>query len=544
MATPEEAQLTLATIARLAEEHGNALDRTYQLFGDGALLGPGATRMHEGLIEQHLAVRHAFTRAFETVEQLAATGGKSPTIHAPQLRPPPAPLPTPPGGYVGGSPGLMEALDSEFGRVGSDWQEAGHELSGALSHIGLATSAGRTVTMAGSWLVDQRKDLQRRRAELLKAPAQPAMDGSRAVSGTAGGGPAPVLGMLVTLLNLREQDRSPVEEFSDKATSLLNKGIAWYGDFWAGNVERLSVKLGQPQIGKAARQYVDKVAAPFTQGANEATWGLLKGAWNWSQLGLITDPIGFLNRLRGAGETAAFAKQQPVEFGKALADLETLQKDPGRWFGRLVPDVILTIATAGVGSEVTAANRLRKGFDDGGRRRTSSTPGLPSKSPFQDPNITRHAGNAPQQEFDVLFTDIKDVNPQFSSQAWQYTNNCQSCVVVTDRLLSGSSPISAVPHHPSHPFDWPRSVTDTVGGGKPFRAVKDYDEIVTELLRGGDGARGIIHGMRVDPRTGLPRAGHVFNVVNRGGKVYFVDGQNGSWATPENFAHMEFLRTN
>jgi hypothetical protein len=309
-------------------------------------------------------------------------------------------------------------------------------------------------------------------------------------------------------------------------------------------VERLSVKLGQPQIGKAAQQYVDKVAAPFVQGANEGAWGLLKGAWNWSQLGLITDPLGYLNRLRGVGETAVFAGQQPVEFGKALIDLETLQKDPGRWFGRLLPDIILSVATAGAGSAVTIGNRLRKGLDDGSHRQAPSTPGAPAKSPFHDPNITRHAGNATQQEFDKVFSGLKDVNPQYAFRSWEYSNNCQSCVVVVDRLLSGSAPISAVPQHFSHRFNWPNSVTDSVGSGRPFRQVRDYDEVVTELLRAGDGARGIIHGMRVDPRTGRRVAGHVFNVVNRGGKIYFVDGQTGTWATPEKFAYMEFLRTN
>ncbi|WP_164903414.1 toxin glutamine deamidase domain-containing protein [Nonomuraea polychroma] len=535
----------LVTIARLAEEQGNALEQTFRLFGDGALLGPGATRMHEGLTERHAIVRQAFLRAFDAVEQIATAEGHLPKVDAPHLRPPPAALPPPPGGYVGGSPALMQALDAEFGRVGRDWQEAGHQLSAVLSRLGLATTSGQAVTMAGSWILDQRTDLQRRRAELLKTPSQPVMEGTQTASGTAGGAPpAPILGWIPTLLDLRGQVSSPVEEFTEQATSFINKGIAWYGDFWAGNVERLSVKLGQPQIGKAAQQYVDTVAAPFVQGANEGAWGLLKGAWNWSQLGLITDPLGYLNRLRGVGETTVFATQQPVEFGKALIDLETLQKDPARWFGRLLPDVILSVVTAGTGSGVTAANRLRKGFDDGSRRQGPTIPGLPVKSPFQDPNITRHGGNATQQEFDARFSDLKGVNPQFSSQAWEYTNNCQSCVVVVDQVLSGSAPISAVPHHPTHPFNWPNSVTDSVGGGRSFRPVKDYDEIVAELLRAGDGARGIIHGMRVDPQTGLPRAGHVFNVVNRGGKIYFVDGQTGTWARPEQFAQLEFLRTN
>ncbi|WP_240777761.1 hypothetical protein [Nonomuraea basaltis] len=203
MATPEEAQLMLVTIARLADEQGNALDRTFQLFGDGALLGPGATQMHEGLVERHVTVRQAFLRAFDAVEQLATAEGNPPRVDAPHIRQPPAALTPPPGGYVGGSPALMQALDAEFGRVGRDWQEAGRQLSGALSRLDLGTTAGQAITLAGSWLIDQRSDLQRRRAKLLETPAEPAMEGTQTVSGTVGPAPAPVLGMISTLLDVR-----------------------------------------------------------------------------------------------------------------------------------------------------------------------------------------------------------------------------------------------------------------------------------------------------------------------------------------------------
>ena len=71
-----------------------------------------------------------------------------------------------------------------------------------------------------------------------------------------------------------------------------------------------------------------------------------------------------------------------------------------------------------------------------------------------------------------------------------------------------------------------------------------YDDIITELHNAGDGARGIIHGMRTG-RPGQSVAGHVFNVVNRNGRVYFLDGQTGKLAYLENYSGgLEFLRTN
>jgi hypothetical protein len=45
--------------------------------------------------------------------------------------------------------------------------------------------------------------------------------------------------------------------------------------------------------------------------------------------------------------------------------------------------------------------------------------------------------------------------------------------------------------------------------------------------------------------TGQTVAGHVFNVVNRNGRVYVLDGQTGKLAYLENYSGgMELLRTN
>jgi len=98
MATPDEAEQALRAVARLAEQQGAALDRAFRLFGDGALLGAGAERLHEGMVERHLAVSRAFARAFDEVERLATARGDPPKIPAPHIRQPPAVLRSPPGG--------------------------------------------------------------------------------------------------------------------------------------------------------------------------------------------------------------------------------------------------------------------------------------------------------------------------------------------------------------------------------------------------------------------------------------------------------------
>ena len=148
------------------------------------------------------------------------------------------------------------------------------------------------------------------------------------------------------------------------------------------------------------------------------------------------------------------------------------------------------------------------------------------------------------REFDRLFPGVKDINPNFSSGGWGFQNNCQSCVVATDHTLAGR-PAQAlerplVAYHPA--FDWPSSVTSTVGTG-PLHRVADYAAIDQEMLAAGDGARGIVHGARTDA-AGQYMSGHVFNVVNRDGVIHYIDGQTGDFAVKESFGWMELIRTN
>lgn len=58
------------------------------------------------------------------------------------------------------------------------------------------------------------------------------------------------------------------------------------------------------------------------------------------------------------------------------------------------------------------------------------------------------------------------------------------------------------------------------------------------MLGAGPGARGIVFGSR-----GSGEVGHVFNAVNQGGTVRFLDGQIGGAASFEGFTEFFLLRT-
>jgi hypothetical protein len=162
---------------------------------------------------------------------------------------------------------------------------------------------------------------------------------------------------------------------------------------------------------------------------------------------------------------------------------------------------------------------------------------------------TRHYGNASAADFARDFPDLAHgVNPRFGN-APGFDINCQSCVVATDRSLGGAPtsaigrPVDAAGHPlPDQRFNWPHSVNQALDGNNPVRPANGYDDIASELENAGDGARGIVHGMRVDA-NGNPVPGHVFNAVNRGGTVHFVDGQIGGYAYLENYSGFQFMRT-
>ena len=75
--------------------------------------------------------------------------------------------------------------------------------------------------------------------------------------------------------------------------------------------------------------------------------------------------------------------------------------------------------------------------------------------------------------------------------------------------------------------------------GKKFVAGATLASMVSDLLRAGPGARGIVYG-NVPGRS----YGHVFNVVNKDGVVRFLDGQVGTPPNLNAYTNYRLLRTN
>ncbi|UQA95616.1 pre-toxin TG domain-containing protein [Streptomyces halobius] len=107
--------------------------------------------------------------------------------------------------------------------------------------------------------------------------------------------------------------------------------------------------------------------------------------------------------------------------------------------------------------------------------------------------------------------------------------NCRACVLGVERTLDGT-PASALPKLRGGNY----KVLEKYFPGKKF-VKRSLSNIVKDVKKAGDGARGIVYG-------GNPDLAHVFNVINRDGDVIFLDAQVGR-ASPKGYKIYRFMRT-
>lgn len=124
----------------------------------------------------------------------------------------------------------------------------------------------------------------------------------------------------------------------------------------------------------------------------------------------------------------------------------------------------------------------------------------------------------------------KGANPHYSTEYSEYSFNCQRCVAY--ELRRRGYDVTALPTYKGDIL--PRNVTANNGiwmgafqGAKATsvgaRTAKGaISNISSQMGKWGDGSRAVV-------RVGWKgsRSGHVFNVENRSGRMYYVDAQTG-----------------
>jgi len=123
-----------------------------------------------------------------------------------------------------------------------------------------------------------------------------------------------------------------------------------------------------------------------------------------------------------------------------------------------------------------------------------------------------------------LAGSIRNVNPKGG------TTNCVNCSIASDATLKGS-PASAMPGGIT-------SISElTARYGGQFVKVEGKRAIDQAMEAAGPGSHGIVYAERAGG------VGHVFNAVNQGGVVRYLDGQTGQVASFAGYTGFRLLRT-
>ncbi len=137
------------------------------------------------------------------------------------------------------------------------------------------------------------------------------------------------------------------------------------------------------------------------------------------------------------------------------------------------------------------------------------------------PSSTQRKGDYHTPETPRLKEAINPTNSQ---------TNCRSCAQAVDSSLAGRPATSIGSIGPGDP-----RVLERFYPGQKFGS-SNVSSIVETMSKAGDGARGFVVGMRGS-------RGHIFNVINKNGRVIFLDGQQGK-ASLEHWTRWLFMRTN
>lgn len=95
----------------------------------------------------------------------------------------------------------------------------------------------------------------------------------------------------------------------------------------------------------------------FGLGVWDATYGMAEFAWSMGPTRMMLDPEGWTEDVVALGQGVWYGVQNPVEFAKAVTNWDMWADNPARALGQLVPDLVLTLATAGGGAVATGARR-------------------------------------------------------------------------------------------------------------------------------------------------------------------------------------------
>ncbi len=267
------------------------------------------------------------------------------------------------------------------------------------------------------------------------------------------------------------------------------------------------------QYGVPLNQYLHDQAVANLAVATAAVNQSFNDLNNLSDLGTIGLEIakGAGLALAGAAVTAVIGPVGgAILFGLATGDVVTTYSDMNNHPGNYTQGDVINFTAANTAAILTGVGIDIALSSKGGSSSGSSNSNQSSSSALAQANDTQAGFSA------------QDVNPTGGEM------NCVNCAVAMDATLAGN-PASALP-----------------GGAQPISVlgtdwvpVSGQTQVENILLKSGNGSRGIVFGSG-------PDVGHVWNAVNQGGKINFIDAQTGGSGNSnfQNFSDFLFLPTN
>ena len=287
----------------------------------------------------------------------------------------------------------------------------------------------------------------------------------------------------------------------------------------------------------------------FGKGAWEATAGTVTFLYSVT-LQMYVDPQAWASDVADVGRGIVYGIQHPVEFGKAILDWETWQTNPARALGRLVPDLVATVASGGAGAAVrgtrglsslsraTALQRAGLTLDDVGRLSQADAAAVIARGDrFTPRTLTELNGRTPRE------TRFDAAGPAGSWQAAPTTFDQVPERLVLTNLHGRTTP-------GSHSF-WsdPRellSVPDEAGAMERFALLDQWyrpegtylprDEVTIRVFEPGE-AQQVQYGrlgpqtateVTVDPFTGTARR----QSVDGGAQQWLSQNPTSLWDVP------------
>lgn len=119
----------------------------------------------------------------------------------------------------------------------------------------------------------------------------------------------------------------------------------------------------------------------FLGGVGDWVGGLAESVWMFNSVRWAIDPTGTAadaeELLRGLWDTGAHILENPDDAVPILLDTQTLHDNPGRWWGRMFPDLALT-AVGGAGIATRISGIFRRGAVVAENLADAPSPALPA----------------------------------------------------------------------------------------------------------------------------------------------------------------------